>query len=127
MKAIYALFALLLPASVFAGTMTVTYTRPTQFTDGSPVPSSLALTYVVYAAIEGDPLVEVQRSSELRQSLTVSAGRWCAQVFAVNVNVYSDPSPSPMWCGTVPALPTEPQPTSRKTRPPGDVVITVTP
>lgn len=126
MKTLIALFALL-PAAALAGTMTITYTRPAQFTDGSSVPSTAALTYVVYAAIEGEPLVEVQRSAELRQVLTVPAGRWCARVFVVNENVYSDPAPAPMWCGTVPASSTEPPPVSRKTRPAGDVVITVAP
>lgn len=124
MKILLSLFATLFPAAALAGSMTITYTRPAQYTDGTTLPADVRLRYVVYAAREGEPLVEVQSAEEvLRQVVIVSAGRWCAQVYAVNGNVWSDGSPNPAWCGTVPAAPSEPPPT-RKTRPAGNVVVT---
>lgn len=114
------LLALLLvaPLSAFAGTITATYTAPTQFMDGTTIDQPL--TYVLYAAPEGQPLAEVQRSSSLSMTVTVAAGRWCAQVFAVNGNIWSDGAPSAPACVTVPS----PTQTSRKPRPVGSVVVT---
>lgn len=126
MKFLIAILVLLLPGIAAAGSLTITYTRPTQFMDGTPVPADLRLRYVIYLAREGEALAEVQSAEDaLRQVVILPAGRWCAQVYAVNGNVWADGAPNPMWCGTVQAAPTEPPPpTSRKTRPAGNVVIT---
>lgn len=113
----------LLPAVSMAGSLTATGAPVTRFTDGRAI--DVPIAYVLFLAPEGEPLVETARSNTPTVTVTsLAPGRWCAQFFAVNGNVYADGRPATPWCGTVPAAPSQTPTPSRKPEPIGNVTFT---
>lgn len=126
MRILATLLLVLGVAPAFAGSITATGTPVTRFTDGRAIDAPIS--YVLFAAPEGQTLAEVARADSPNVTATnLTPGRWCAQFFAVNGNVYSNASPATPWCGEVPAAPTQTPTPSRKPEPIGNVTFTTAP
>jgi len=109
-KILFLLLALTLSSIVSATDLTLSWAAPTSFTDGTAIPSTTAISYNVYGAVQGQPLVVLQSGvtalSNVRSN--VSAGTRCYAVSAV-VNGNESAQTAPI-CVTVnpppPAAPT---------------------
>lgn len=112
MRYLLALCALLTTA-VYAqaanNTQTATWTVPTQYTNGTPIPATVALTYNVYAIL--GTAAEVKLNSGIAAnsiSNSYPVGQNNCYSITVLLNGANESARSPQLCGVVAALTSKP-------------------
>lgn len=83
-----------------SSTLTIQWTAPIAYTDGSSIAAGTSVTYNVYGGIQGAiKMVVAPAVSGLSNVQTVTPGNWCYQVTAIVASVES--ASSPESCATV--------------------------
>ena len=87
MKRLLLALAILVPFVVPAQTVVnqavISFNKPTAYTDGTPIPASVALSYGVYQALQGQPKVKVATITATTATITtglLSGKTYCWQV-----------------------------------------------